>query len=406
MACGPDSFAVDWGWNPHSVFSVLAMFLAWALAALVYLTRPERPQNRALAVALFLAGAANGAYFVFRLLMPQASDAYRMLAVGMTFLLLLPASYLWFVGTLRTPIVGWIRRPVGLAALITYTGLVETAWFARPDWFIDRMVFSPGVHGWQFEPGPLLQLPLGVLGAAQVFGLVAGISAFRRAETHGVRRQSAAFAVAFGTRDALQVAFIVSFGFLGGIATPIGSVAFEYGISGSDALFMVLVAYGILQTQLFDIDLKIKASLRRGVLASFFVVTFFLAEQAGEFVLQSRTNSFWLGLGAAAGMALALVPLRRLAARVANVAMPGVQATADYIGVRKHEVYEEAAEGVMIDGNVTPKERATLDRLRDKLGITGGEAQVIEARVLARLTARASAAAPPPVTASGARRGA
>lgn len=375
---------MDWAWNPYGAFSLVAMLLAWAIAVLVYLTRPERSQNRRLALALALGGAANGAYFGLRLMAADEETAFRALAVGMTFLALLPAAYLLFLAPLETPLVRFLRSKAGVLGVMAATVIVEGAWLARPDLFVSRLYYSPAVRGWQFDPGPLLErMLLPILGVVQVFGLVAAVSARRRAATPSRRQRALAFAIAFGTRDALQVVFIVLFGVLGAHVWPGFAVVFEHGIPVSDALFALLLAYGILRTQLFDIDLRIKASIRRGTIVSIFVAAFFIVEQLAQMVLQSRTNSFAVGLLGAGAMAVALAPLRKLAGRLANVAMPHVEDSDAYVRLRKLEVFREAVEGVLADGSMTPKERALLDRLRDRLKIPVGRAQALEAEILA-----------------------
>lgn len=85
-----------------------------------------------------------------------------------------------------------------------------------------------------------------------------------------------------------------------------------------------------------------------------------------------------LPLVGAGALALAFVPLRRVAQRVAKRAVPGADESAEYIARRKLQVYRAAVEGAMEDGEVTQKERAMLYRLAGELGLEPDEVAQIE----------------------------
>lgn len=138
-----------------------------------------------------------------------------------------------------------------------------------------------------------------------------------------------------------------------------------------------ILVYGILRTHLFDIDLKVKWTLRRGTLVGAFVVVFLAVAEIAQGIL-SDAYGYAAGGLAAALMLLAIRPLDRLAARVADSAMPEVQETEGYKLVRKHLVYRAAVESVLEDGEVTPKERRVLATLADELGLSSREALDIE----------------------------
>ena len=88
-------------------------------------------------------------------------------------------------------------------------------------------------------------------------------------------------------------------------------------------------------------------------------------------------------------MLFGLDHIRQFAGKIANEAMPAVTATPEYLAYRKLEVYLAAFEGLYADAQVSGKERATLDRLRVKLGIQPGDALALEAQIREEMAAGA-----------------
>jgi len=74
--------------------------------------------------------------------------------------------------------------------------------------------------------------------------------------------------------------------------------------------FPLLVAYALLQHRLFDIDLKIKWTIKRGTLAAIFIAVFFVAAQVAQ-NLFSESYGVWIG-GVAAGGRVVATGRRRL----------------------------------------------------------------------------------------------
>lgn len=50
----------------------------------------------------------------------------------------------------------------------------------------------------------------------------------------------------------------------------------------------------------------------------------------------------------------------------------------EYVQSHKHQAYRSALESAYEDGIVTPKERVTLDALRDEMGIAAADAAAME----------------------------
>ena len=107
-------------------------------------------------------------------------------------------------------------------------------------------------------------------------------------------------------------------------------------------LFAVpLIAYGILRTQLFDIDLHIRWTIKQSTIAAMFVACVYLISEGADRFLSSELGNI-AGLLASALVVFFLAPLQRFAERVASVAMPNTENTPECAAYRKLQVYEAA----------------------------------------------------------------
>jgi hypothetical protein len=152
---------------------------------------------------------------------------------------------------------------------------------------------------------------------------------------------------------------------------------FVWSFSIAEVLFVLLMAYGILRTQLFDIDLRLVAGLRRGAVAALVLFVFFMsAELAERFV--SEEFGYVIGAFAAAVLLLVHKPVERLAERLSRAMLPGVEASPEYVAFRKLQVYLEAVEAAYEDGQISKEDRAILKRLQTTLGVTATDAERLE----------------------------
>ncbi|HEX9816882.1 MAG TPA: hypothetical protein VGB18_07870, partial [Candidatus Thermoplasmatota archaeon] len=116
-------------WNPYALPGLLAALVAFALATFIFIaaSRGDRAHRR-LALILLLEGVAVGMgsgvlYSVSESHLARASQAVSIVAV-----LLLPAAYLFFIGTLDTPIARFLNSPLGFTVIALF-GLVSAATF-------------------------------------------------------------------------------------------------------------------------------------------------------------------------------------------------------------------------------------------------------------------------------------
>ena len=360
------------------------MVLAWALAAVVLVTGPGARRDRLLALLLFVEGLSWGTGSGFLYLVESAKVAWVLQAIFTSAFIALPACYLAFIGTLPTPLARPLRSRAGLAALVAATLAAEAFWLTHRELFIAGMV--PAWYGiWDAKLTTATVWSLNLFGAVDVMALVTSLSAWRRAAPGSpARKQASAFAVAFGVHDVGLFVFTL---LLPGHLVPpppSGRTSDLVIIAGADCTtiaFVLLVSYGILKVQLFDIDLRIKVGLRRSTVAAIFMAAFLVVEQIVQLYLAG------LGLligGLTAGLLVFFLdPIHRFAESLAHTAMPKVSATPEYLAWRKLEVYRAALEGLYQDGVISDKERVTLERLRIKLGIEAADAMAIEGTVRA-----------------------
>ncbi|MBI2077735.1 MAG: hypothetical protein HYT80_05095 [Euryarchaeota archaeon] len=143
----------------------------------------------------------------------------------------------------------------------------------------------------------------------------------------------------------------------------------------------VLVSYAILRHHLFDIDLKFRLTIKRGVVAAAFVAVFFAASEGTQAVLQDRWGPV-AGIAASSLVVLFLAPLQRRAERFAEAAVPMAQPTNAWSLDERKVFYREQVHIAWGDGGLNKKERALLLNLRAKLGLSAEEAERIEGAAL------------------------
>jgi hypothetical protein len=219
------------------------------------------------------------------------------------------------------------------------------------------------------------------------FGLVASIHAWRTAKSGLTRERAGIFALAFGVRDVgWCLSYAISAWAIWTVADPFGMTDSNYlgkTVYALGTLFAVpLIAYGILRAHLFDIDLKIRWTIKQSTLATIVVTFVFLLSEGADRFLSAELGNY-AGLFAAAVVVFFLAPLQRFAENVASKAMPNTKNTPEYAAHRKMQVYEAAVAEAVPDGIISERERALLNSLRDSLDISASDAEMLESELLA-----------------------
>lgn len=357
--------------DPIGILALVSVSACWALALLLYRVSAPASVARKLSVLLVVEGITLISTGYIDLFLTQGARAHRlyphffrfeeiMHTLGDCAMLVLYPPFL--AAALQTKLV----LPFAHKGVRIGVALASTALF-----FV--VMFGPIKVG-----GTLLYLSLSLL---FTFALVASIHAWRQA-TGTARARAGIFALAFGIRDicwgfvyaaAIWLIWIDKYELVDTDASALPYIVYALGT----LLAVPFIAYGILRTQMFDIDLRIRWTIKQSTLAGIFVALIFLISEGASTFLSAELGNV-AGLIAAAVVMFFLAPLQRFAERVANAAMPNTQNTPEYARYRKMQVYESAVAEARAEGGISAKERILLNHLRDSLGISPVDAEALE----------------------------
>jgi len=366
--------------DPRGILALVAVAMCWALALVLFRVGSRGSVARKLALLLVAEGvtlvSSGSTEFLLGPLVafydkhPWYSDVETIVhAFGDSCMLALYPPFL--AAALQTPLTR------------TFSGR-NVRWFlAGAAIAIYLLVVFSGVPAARQSQGPWFSIALTVLFVSLSilfgFAFVASLQAWY-ASTGAVRKRARIFALAFGIRD-------ICWGYLyarclwqvwsGEYLSITDQVPPMYVVYTFGTFIAVpLIAYGILRTQLFDIDLRIRWTIKQSTLAAAVIAIVYAISEGANRMLSNELGNF-AGLIAAAVVVFFLAPLQRFAERVASVAMPNTHDTPEYAAFRKLQVYQ-AAVSEALPGGIGAKEKALLQRLRDSLGIAPADAIAIE----------------------------
>jgi len=290
--------------------------------------------------------------------------------------LLADASYLVHAGVALLFALHYRRRDHGVQRFGSYA--MALAFSFVPTYWVARFWTGAGM-----DPGSLFGLmDLSIMATTSAL-LVAvfGIMAFTLVRERDINRGIVFFAL---SGLPLLQAGITWYATRHAAVPAAGFDAFAR-ITGLLVL-VVMAAYAILRYRFLDIEIHAKAVLAQSTLAGIVAGLFFLVseslEQSPWVTRALPADTPVLDVTTAAAIALALRPLQKLAARLADRVMPGVERTPEYYRRRRLDVYQAALENAMADGQVTERERTILRGLRDDLGVPTDAADRMEKRIL------------------------
>lgn len=366
--------------DPEGILTLTAVLLSWALAIVLYRVGAPHSVARRLALLLVIEGFVLGTSdSLFRLLVaPEALfERYSWLnavqhvihTFGDCAMIALYPPFLAAAlrSRLTRPFAGrrGMRRSLAFAAVLYAYIQISFLFFGTGE-----VVFS------------VLYFFMAVL---FLYAFVASIHAWMVASGE-TRTRARIFTLAFGFRDVCwNVTYLLAmYGtWVAADWAELASLSALFVLYPLGTLIAVpLIAYGILRSQLFDIDLKIRWTLKQSTFAAIVVAITFVVSEGIEMLVAAEMGDFW-GLVAAAVAVLFLKPLQAFAERVVSLVMPNTRNTAEYKRSRKLKVYGEAVAEAHAEGGITAKERSLLVRLRDSLDIGEAEAQAIERAVVA-----------------------
>lgn len=355
-----------------------AAFVAWGFALYVFAVAPPSRGARFLVAMLVIDGLAvitsydNLAYvnpfLVETLGVPGIPGALHQVSDWA-----LIAVYLPFLGmTLNSPLVRPLKNPT-----ISRTILVGGIGIALSIAFLD------------IEIRRQLQVPFYVIICVGLsWGFAAALHSWFIATSDAERGRARAFTLAFGVRDVLWtftfiVIIAIHYGYIGdGLEAFINSsgplriivpLLYELAV----ILYVPLVAYGVLRVQLFDIDLRIKRTLKRSTVAAAFVATFFIVSELAGNYFSSQFGTV-LGVLCTGALVFFLEPIQRAAQQLSDAAMPNTHDTPEYEIFRKLQVYEAAVRAALEDGHISDRQRRVLNSMIESMGIDARAAQTLE----------------------------
>ena len=366
--------------DPEGIIAVVAVLMSWALAVVLYRVGAAGSVARKLSLLLVFEGLTLGTSDSAMLLLASLSSYYE--------------QYPWVV-----PGQSMIHTFGDCGMIALYPPFLAAALrtkLTRP--FASRrgqgislalasVLFVFVMAGSMLFDIEAISLSVLYLAMALLFlySFIASLHAWYIA-TGAARTRARIFTLAFGFRDVCwNIIYVVAM-----YGTWLGLDIVEH--DSSAAIFILyplgslvavpLIAYGILRTQLFDIDLKIRWTIKQSTFAVAVVVITFVISEGIEMLVASELGDAW-GLMAAAVAVLLLKPLQAFAERMVSLLMPNTTDTEEYKSSRKIQVYEEAVLEAHAEGGISDKEWSLLTRLRHSLGISAAEAEAIEGEVIA-----------------------
>ncbi|HEX9816474.1 MAG TPA: hypothetical protein VGB18_05800 [Candidatus Thermoplasmatota archaeon] len=155
----------------------------------------------------------------------------------------------------------------------------------------------------------------------------------------------------------------------------------EFAGAISCAGALMLLVYAVVKHQLLGLDVRVKWTLRQGTVGAAFVAVFFIGSEGTQLLLSERIGPY-LGLGAAGLLVFAFNPIRRLADRFVEGAMPGVKPIVRMSELERASLFFDQARFAWVDGSLSAKERQILDVAKQRLGLTSEEAETLERRAM------------------------
>jgi hypothetical protein len=360
-------YELEW----QRVVALAAAACIVAVAIGVFAFRPRASANRRLALVLIAQATGLGAGWSLGMMARDPAHAAAWITLAWAAYAALLPLYLLFLATLATPLVRPLASKPATRILWSLAVVAPLIALLQPDWFFSGLRPRAGSPTFVQAAGPLGTL-LPALHALPlpVFGLLAALHQWRRASTHSlVRRQAVAYAMAFGWRDLSWLVLLGALPAATGMSVTDSDLTPTLLYSLMELGFMTLVAYGILSTQLFDIDVKARVVIRQSTVAAAAGALFFLVSHLTEQIVDfegALPALIWATI-----IALTFGQLQKLGRNVAARVLPVRTAPEDE--ARRVMLYEAALDSFSADGAITEREAAALARLRERLGLSASD---------------------------------
>src|SRR6516225_5681397 len=273
-------------WNPWGLFGLVVLLVCTAMAIFIFTARPDRVQNRRLALLVFTEGLITAASPAGAAFAGSDATAGLFFIIHSAALVLVLPVMCRFLRTIDAPLAKPLTTRAGRMIPWLIAAAEGALFVARPGLFIAGFS-KPWWGGRTFEVRPAMNAAYAFSGLVSIFSLLVAISGYRHAAPGTMAQDRARrYAIAFGFNDALTmiVTTIVPgvYGAThGGDLHPIEFV-FVWAIPIVETIWVLLMTYGILRTQLFDIDLHLATGVRRGAIAAIVLFAFFAAAEIAK----------------------------------------------------------------------------------------------------------------------------
>ncbi len=417
-------FDFAWMTNPEGAFELVAAFILMAVAIAVFAIKPGRPAHQAFALLFFWRGVTMVGATGSLLGGDAFTREFSTLITFYSFMLFGVGAY-WFVSVYPEP-RGPFGRRGGLWLIVPAAAVMAVTAFMP-----DLIAANRG----SFEMYVKTIQPVGLVIRAFVyagFSLAAVLFALDYARSPSGRRCRSLFFVmlAFATHQAFDGAMaftggfsslglmvsssIAAVGFIGACLVllygferrsdphrrrdflvflvlsglSIGGGVFVASYGGVTANLTVvglsrlvtagLVAYALLRSNLLEIDLVIKWTIKRGTVVGILLAAFFVASQLAQAILPGVLGGPIVG-GIVVGLLLfAIAPLQRFAERLSDKAMPNAKHVEELGKDERTAIYLDMARMAWKDGTINRTERSMLNELQVKLGLSDAAAKKLE----------------------------
>lgn len=295
---------------------------------------------------------------------------------------MLPWVYLRFIATLDSPLSRWMRHAAVDAVLVLGALASPLLYFQDRTRFVTE--FEPVWYSpWEAHLGPWFSGIMAINGLVTLFAVIVALHVVwrKRGASELVQARSRAYLYAFGIRDLMLLGITIIIPIFAPFP-PTGTwtdLLYVNGAPFATLIWIPVAAMGILRSQMFDIDVKIKLTLQRSTLVAIFAVLAFLISEVLETLFVGRFTDGQLLLAILGAGILAFIA-RKFPQRLADLLMPDAGDPVR-LDARRADVYRSACEGALQDGLIDTREVAVLERLRSHLGLTIEEKEKIAQEV-------------------------
>jgi len=354
--------------NPWGLMSVLTALEAVLFAFFLWKTAVPTPVTRRfsfllLAEVVTLLTSDSGIPLLFNYQLSGQTQTIMDVVHHLGDVLMLVLYPIFVAHALPLPLLKRVTSVPGRIALWVI-GLLLLVWVALDH----TKVFVTS-----FNPDMLLYLIMCIM-----FVLIFIVSLFglKSASTKLAREKMWAFLLAFGIRD-IAWASVYLAAASGWINSEGREAVINLLYAGSTALYIPIVAYGILKVQLLDIEIRLQSTVRNMVLASGFIAVYYLISEGANNYISNQLGDI-IGFLVCAVLAIFLAPLHRWADRFAERLVNEDTRSPDYETNRGLQIYTAAVEEAMAYGEVNRGQLALLDRLRESLNLSPDDARRME----------------------------